>query len=33
MEIGTTLYVTNRRQWRTWLARHHKTASEIWLIY
>jgi len=33
MEIGTTLYVKDRRQWRAWLAKHHKTAPEIWLIY
>src|SRR2546425_6640143 len=33
MEIGTTLYAKDRRQWRSWLARHHKTAAEIWLIY
>src|SRR5256714_6856115 len=33
MEIGTTLYVKDRRRWRAWLARHHKTAPEIWLIY
>src|SRR5256886_5326331 len=33
MEIGTTLYVKDRRQWRAWLASHHKTAPEIWLIY
>src|SRR5213080_2963742 len=33
MEIGTTLYVQDRRQWRSWLARHHQTAPEIWLIY
>src|SRR2546428_12471043 len=33
MEIGPTLYVKARRQWRAWLARHHKTAPEIWLIY
>jgi len=29
MEIGTTLYVKDRRQWRAWLARHHKTAPEM----
>jgi hypothetical protein len=29
MEIGATLYVKDRRQWRAWLARHHKTAPEI----
>ena len=33
MKLGKTLYVWNRRQWRAWLARHHKTAREIWLIY
>src|SRR5256884_7635869 len=33
MEIGTTLYVNHRRQWRAWLASHHRTAPEIWLIY
>ena len=33
MEIGTTLYVKDRRQWRAWLVKHHKTAPEIWLIY
>src|SRR2546422_6830253 len=32
MEIGTTLYVKDRRQWRAWLSRHHKTAPEIWRI-
>lgn len=33
MKLGKTLYVTNRKQWRAWLAKNHKTASEIWLIY
>ncbi|HEV8379977.1 MAG TPA: YdeI/OmpD-associated family protein [Gemmatimonadales bacterium] len=33
MKIGKTLYVKNRKEWRSWLAEHHKTASEIWLIY
>jgi uncharacterized protein YdeI (YjbR/CyaY-like superfamily) len=33
MEIKNTLYITNRRSWRKWLAKNHKTASEIWLIY
>jgi uncharacterized protein YdeI (YjbR/CyaY-like superfamily) len=32
MRLGQTLYVTNRRAWRSWLARHHKTATEIWLV-
>lgn len=33
MNVGRSLYVTNRKQWRTWLSKHHRTASEIWLIY
>ena len=33
MKLGKTLYVENRKEWRAWLARHHKTAREIWLIY
>ena len=33
MEIGKTLYVTNRKQWRSWLTKNHKTEKEIWLIY
>lgn len=33
MELGETLYVTNRKQWRAWLAKHHKSAKEIWLLY
>jgi len=32
MEIGTTLYAKDRRQWRAWLAKHHQTAPEIWLL-
>ncbi len=33
MQISETLYATNRKQWRAWLAKHHKTKSEIWLVY
>lgn len=33
MELGETLYVTNRKQWRAWLAKNHKSKSEIWLVY
>lgn len=33
MNIGTTLYVTERKQWRSWLAKHHASASDIWLIF
>jgi len=32
MEIGETLYVTNRDDFRKWLERNHKTRKEIWLI-
>ena len=33
MEITETLYVTNRVDWRNWLATHHSNAQEIWLVY
>ncbi|OGR81071.1 MAG: hypothetical protein A2X32_09005 [Elusimicrobia bacterium GWC2_64_44] len=33
MNIGKTLYVVERRAWRAWLGKHHKTGKEIWLIY
>jgi uncharacterized protein YdeI (YjbR/CyaY-like superfamily) len=33
MEIGKTLYAKNRKVWRSWLAKNHRSASEIWLIY
>jgi len=33
MELGKTLYVTDRKQWRSWLAKNHKKEKEIWLIY
>src|SRR6516165_3555456 len=33
MQIGETLLVTTRQQWREWLARHHHDHKEIWLIY
>lgn len=32
MKLGKTLYVTNRRAWRSWLSKHHKNATEIWLV-
>ncbi len=32
MEIGETLYVTNRDDFRKWLVRNHQTKKEIWLI-
>jgi len=33
VNVGKKLYVKNRREWRAWLARNHKSAREIWLIY
>jgi hypothetical protein len=33
MEIGRTLYITNRKAWRAWLARNYARENEIWLIY
>ncbi|MFA5141505.1 MAG: YdeI/OmpD-associated family protein [Candidatus Woesearchaeota archaeon] len=33
MEIGKTLYVTNRTQWRSWLKNNSKKEKCIWLIY
>lgn len=33
MELGETLYVTTRKEWRSWLAKNHRKAREIWLIY
>lgn len=33
MKLGETLYVTNRKDWRAWLTKHHKAKQEIWLVY
>lgn len=33
MDIGKTLYVTERGAWRTWLEEHFQTAEDIWLVY
>jgi len=32
MEIGRTLRARSRGDWRRWLAKHHATADEIWLV-
>ena len=32
MEIGETLYVTNRDDFRKWLIGNHQAKKEIWLI-
>jgi uncharacterized protein YdeI (YjbR/CyaY-like superfamily) len=33
MEITKTFYAKNRTEWRRWLAKNHKKAKEVWLIY
>jgi uncharacterized protein YdeI (YjbR/CyaY-like superfamily) len=33
MNIGKTLYITERDEWRKWLKQHRRTKKEIWLIY
>ena len=32
MQIGRTLRVTTRQQFRAWLRKNHATSKEIWLI-
>jgi uncharacterized protein YdeI (YjbR/CyaY-like superfamily) len=27
------LYVTTRQEWRTWLKKHYKSETEVWLVY
>ncbi len=33
MKLGKTLYVTERKAWRSWLSKHHDKEEEIWLVY
>ena len=33
MEISQTLYITHRKDWRSWLKQNYKTEKEIWLVY
>ncbi len=33
MEVGETLYLTNRKDWRKWLEKNYDKKNEIWLIY
>lgn len=33
MDIGKTFYAKNRKEWLSWLAKNHRSAVEIWLIY
>ncbi len=33
MDVGRTLYVTDRQTWRAWLAENYDKEKEIWLLY
>jgi uncharacterized protein YdeI (YjbR/CyaY-like superfamily) len=33
MKISRTLHVTQRKAWRAWLKKHHRSETEIWLVY
>ena len=33
MQLGKTLYATERMTWRSWLAKNHDKENEIWLVY
>jgi uncharacterized protein YdeI (YjbR/CyaY-like superfamily) len=33
MQIGETLYVTDREKWRNWLSKNYDKKKEIWLVY
>ncbi len=33
MDLGETLYVVDRKEWRSWLAENHNKKKDIWLIY
>jgi uncharacterized protein YdeI (YjbR/CyaY-like superfamily) len=33
MEIGETLYVSGRGDWRSWLDANHASVAEIWLVF
>src|SRR2546428_11386211 len=33
MEITNLLEVKNRKEWRSWLSKNHKSEKEIWLVY
>jgi uncharacterized protein YdeI (YjbR/CyaY-like superfamily) len=33
MEIGETLHVVSRDEWRAWLADHHAQKPEVWLVF
>jgi uncharacterized protein YdeI (YjbR/CyaY-like superfamily) len=33
MDVGETLYVYHREDWRAWLEKHFRNEPDIWLVY
>ena len=33
MDLGKTVYLADRKSWRAWLAEHHDSETEVWLVY
>jgi uncharacterized protein YdeI (YjbR/CyaY-like superfamily) len=33
MNIGKTIYVKTRKEWRNWLSKNHDKETEIWLLF
>jgi uncharacterized protein YdeI (YjbR/CyaY-like superfamily) len=33
MELGETIYIVDRKAWRSWLVKNHSKEKEIWLVY
>lgn len=31
--MGSRIYITNRKDWRSWLEENHRKKKEVWLIY
>jgi uncharacterized protein YdeI (YjbR/CyaY-like superfamily) len=33
VQLTNTLYITDRQEWREWLAEHYATEPDVWLVY
>jgi len=33
MEEAKTIYAEDRKQWRSWLQKNHKSKESVWLVY
>jgi uncharacterized protein YdeI (YjbR/CyaY-like superfamily) len=33
LDESKLLYVSGRKEWRAWLRKHHKSETEVWLVY